>query len=122
MSWVRSNLRFGSWCALLALAIQLIVLFNHVHCQQGTCLPGSQPAIGTLADGSGDAPSQSKPASADYCMLCAVSHLAGNVVPASAPVAFLSPTLDAGPIWTDLSLWRAATPHGIFQARAPPLA
>ena len=122
MSWVRSNLRIGSWCAFLALAMQLIVLFNHVHCQQGTCWPGSQPAIGTPADGSGDAPSPTKPAAADYCMLCAVSHLAGNVVPSAAPVVFLPPAVVAGRIWTDLSLVLAATPHQIFQARAPPLA
>jgi hypothetical protein len=122
MSWVRSNLKFGSWCALFALAIQLIVLFNHVHCQQVACWPGSQPAIGTTADGSGDAPAQGKPAAADYCMLCAVSHLAGNAVPATAPIAVLSPAADAGPVWTDLAHLLPATSHGIFQARAPPLA
>src|SRR5262245_56438932 len=31
MGWIRSNLRFGAWCALLALAIQLVLSFGHVH-------------------------------------------------------------------------------------------
>jgi hypothetical protein len=56
MSWVRSNLRFGSWCGLFALAIQLVVLFNHVHCAGNTCWPGSAPAIGATGDASADVP------------------------------------------------------------------
>src|SRR5271168_3907629 len=125
MSWVRSNLRFGSWCALFALAVQLIVLFNHVHCGQTACWTASQPAIGTVGHGSADAPAQSNPpapAAAEYCLLCAVIHLAGNVLPAVAPASSISAAIGPGPVWPDLSIVLAATPHQIFQARAPPLA
>jgi hypothetical protein len=125
MSWVRSNLRFGSWCALFALAVQLAVLFNHVHCAQTGCWPASQPAIGTVGQASADAPVQPKPAvpaAGEYCMLCALIHLAGNVLPAVAPAPSISASIGPGQIWTDLSVVLAATPHGIFQARAPPLA
>ena len=31
MYWVRSNRRFGSWAALFALAIQLVLSFGHIH-------------------------------------------------------------------------------------------
>src|SRR5258708_4218359 len=125
MSWVRSNLRFGSWCALFALAVQLAVLFNHVHCAQTACWPASQPAVGAVGNTSADAPAQSKPATpaaGEYCLLCAVIHLAGSVVPAVAPASSISATVSLGRFWTDLSIVPAATPHGIFQARAPPLA
>jgi hypothetical protein len=125
MSWVRSNLRFGSWCALFALAVQLIVLFNHVHCAQALCWPASPPAIGAVGHGSADAPAQSNPAApvaAEYCLLCAVIHLAGNVLPSAAPASSIAAAAGPGPAWTDLSIVLAATPHGIFKARAPPLA
>jgi hypothetical protein len=125
MSWVRSNLRFGSWCALFALAVQLAVLFNHVHCAQTACWPASQLAVGTVGQASTDAPAQSKPAvpaAGEYCMLCALIHLAGSVLPASAPAPSVLALVGPGRIWTDLSIVVAATPRGIFQARAPPLA
>ena len=125
MSWVRSNLRFGSWCALFALAIQLAVLFNHVHCAQTACWPASQPAIGSADQASADAPAQSKPGiptAGEYCMLCALIHLAGSVLPAVAPAPSISASVGPGRTWTDLSVVLAAPPHGIFQARAPPRA
>ena len=31
MRWVRCNNRFGSWLALAALALQIVVSFGHVH-------------------------------------------------------------------------------------------
>jgi hypothetical protein len=125
MSWVRTNLRFGSWCALLALAVQLIVLFNHVHCGQAACWPASQPAIGTVDLGSADDSAQSKPltpAAVEYCLFCAAVQLAGNVLPAVAPVPSLFRAFSLGQPWTDRSVVLAATSHQIFQARAPPLA
>jgi hypothetical protein len=123
MSWVRSNLRFGSWCALFALAVQLLVLFNHVHCSQNACWPASQPAIGSVSGG--DGPTDSKPAApavGDYCLLCAVIHMAGTVLPAAAPAVPVAIVLQKSLPWTDLADISAATPHGIFQARAPPRA
>jgi hypothetical protein len=125
MSWVRSNLRFGSWCALFALTIQLLVLFNHVHCAQSACWPASQPAVGGVGGGTADASAESKPATpaaGEYCLLCAVIHLAGNALPAAPPAQRLPAAIDLRRPWTDLSVVLAATPHRIFQARAPPLA
>jgi hypothetical protein len=124
MSWVRSNLRVGSWCALFALAVQLIVLFNHVHCGPTVCWPASQPLIGAIELGSADTSAQSKPsapATGEYCIFCAVIHLAGNALPAVAPTPSTSSAYSVGRHWTDRSVVLTATPHQIFQARAPPL-
>jgi hypothetical protein len=110
---------------LLALAVQLIVLFNHVHCGQAACWPASQPAIGTVDLGSADDSAQSKPltpAAVEYCLFCAAVQLAGNVLPAVAPVPSLFRAFSLGQPWTDRSVVLAATSHQIFQARAPPLA
>ena len=123
MSWVRTNLKLGSWCALFALAIQLLVLFNHVHCSQSACWPASQPAIGSVSGGGDDGSTDSKPAIpgiGDYCLLCAVVHMAGTILPAAAPAEPIAVIAEKSLPWADLADISASTPHGIFQARAPP--
>jgi hypothetical protein len=125
MSWVRSNLRFGAWCALFALAVQLIVLFNHVHCGQAVCWPAAQPALGTIDLAPADNTAQSKPATpaaAEYCLFCAAIQQAGNALPAVAPTPSIRRAFSFEQPWTARSVVLAATPHQIFQARAPPLA
>jgi hypothetical protein len=125
MSWVRSNLRIGSWCALFALAVQLLVLFNHVHCNQNACWPASQPAIGSVSGGGDDGAADPKPATpavGDYCLLCAVVHMAGTVLPAAAPAEPIALVVQKSLPFADLADISAAAPHGIFQARAPPRA
>jgi hypothetical protein len=125
MRWVRSNLKFGSWCALFALTFQLLVVFNHVHCSQNLCWPASPTTIGSLSGPGHSALTQSKraaPAVGEYCLLCAVIHLAGTVLPATAPAEPIAVALPKSPSFADLADIAAAAPHGIFQARAPPRA
>ena len=31
MHWIRKNRRFGSWAAVFALTIQLVLSFGHIH-------------------------------------------------------------------------------------------
>ena len=62
------------------------------------------------------------PAVADYCLLCAVIHMAGTVMPGVAPAEPIAVVLQKSPHWADLADISAAAPHGIFQARAPPRA
>jgi hypothetical protein len=123
MRWVRSNLKFGSWCALFALTFQLLVVFNHVHCSQNLCWPASPTSIGSLSSAGDGAAAHSKraaPAVGEYCLLCAVIHLAGTVLPATAPAEPFAVVLQKSPPWADLADISTAAPHGIFQARAPP--
>jgi hypothetical protein len=122
MRWVRSNLKFGSWCALFALTFQLLVVFNHVHCNQNLCWPTS-PAIEGISVAGESATTDSKraaPAVGEYCLLCAVIHLAGTVLPATAPAEPIAVVLEKSRPWADLADISAAAPHRIFQARAPP--
>src|ERR1700730_13311060 len=129
MRWVRSNVRFGSWCALFALAIQFIVLFGHAHRTDIAWPSGSSPlsALGTEVPSAAvpNAPSSpSKPAGLafDYCAICAVMNLAGSVVPAAAPGLPVQVAISRVRFWTTLDVSLAALPHLLFQARAPPLA
>jgi hypothetical protein len=125
MRWVRSNLKFGSWCALFALAFQLLVVFNHVHCSQNLCWPASPTAAGSLSIAGDSATTDSRraaPAVGEYCLLCAVVHLAGTVLPATAPAEPIAVGRQKSPLWADLADVSAAAPHGSFQARAPPRA
>jgi hypothetical protein len=123
MSWVRTNLKFGSWCALFALTFQLLVVFNHVHCSQNLCWPASPTAIGSLSGAGHSAVTDTKraaPAVGEYCLLCAVIHLAGTVLPATAPAEPIALVVQKSRPWVNLADISTATPHGIFQARAPP--
>jgi hypothetical protein len=125
MRWVRSNLKFGSWCALFALTFQLLVVFNHVHCSQNLCWPASPTSIGSLSsagDGTVTHSKRAAPAVGEYCLLCAVIHLAGTVVPATAPAEPITVALQKSPPWANLADISASAPRGIFQARAPPRA
>jgi hypothetical protein len=125
MRWVRSNLKFGSWCALFALTFQLLVVFNHVHCSQNLCWPASPTVLGSLSVAGDSATADSKraaPAVGEYCVLCAVIHLAATVVPATAPAEPIAVALQSTPPWADLADIPATAPHGSFQARAPPRA
>ncbi len=123
MSWIRKNLRVGTWCALFALTVQLLVLFGHVHCGWNSCAPAAQAAVATLAHGSPDGVGLTKPTTpgaGDYCLLCGVIHLAGNILPSLPPAQPLAASPISESHWTDLSTLLVAIPRGIFQARAPP--
>jgi hypothetical protein len=132
MRWFRSRMRLGSWSALFALNIQLVLSFGHLHFDgispravsaQTVLAPlalrwAMQPSA-TLPP---TAPTQHKPAGLtdDFCAICSVMRLAG--VPALAPVLPLP--IGSRRILLDIAVERAlaASPHLFFQARAPPQA
>ena len=129
MHWVRSNIRPGSWCALLALAIQFALSFGHVHPKEfpwpsGHARLSALTASAASASGSETSASPAKPISlaSDYCAICAVMVLANSVRPAAAP----SSPLPAGNIGVrfrvQAEVFSATFPHRLFRARAPPLA
>jgi predicted membrane metal-binding protein len=128
MRWVRSNIRLGSWCALLALAIQFVLSFGHVHRAEFPWVSGhanlSALTASAVSVTGSDASAAAKPIglASDYCAICAVMVLANSVRPAAAP----SSPLPAGNIgvrfWMQAEVFSATSPHRLFQARAPPLA
>jgi hypothetical protein len=119
MYWVRSNRRFGSWAALFALAIQLVLSFGHIHLEG---IQGSSAVVVSQAQ-------PNAPADDDvdrgfgphhFCAICAALSLtASSVLPAvelpATPVAHRQK-------W-GVDVRRVQLSYGVlfpFQARAPP--
>ena len=120
MRWFRQNVRFGSWCALVALAVQLALSFGHLH------IVGSAAAAALAQAAESTSTSPETPANpakhvADYCTICASIHLAA--LSNTEPSSVLAPQRSGA---VRLTIGVEATPrahHGLpFNARAPPLA
>jgi len=107
-------MRIGSWCALFALTIQLVLSFGHLHF--------ASSAATDPAGAADDPPAPSKHSRvADYCTICASIHLAGLLTAEPPSVAALQPTSQAR--LTERIEAPSTTYSGLpFNARAPPLA
>jgi hypothetical protein len=129
MRWIRSNLRFGAWCALFALTVQLALSFGHVH------VAGAGSSKSTLLAGlttQPSAPSTDAPAAPakhvpnglahDQCAICTVMQLAAAAVPSAAPSLQLPLVSSQVRLGTSVEYVLAASPHFSFSARAPPQA
>jgi hypothetical protein len=127
MHWFRSNIRIGSRLALMALAVQFVLSFSHVHLSElGLAAPKAAAAV---VAGGADAATPDKPGAPTQksdgpvdprCAICGLMQLAATSTPSAAP-GLLPPTrlgedrLEAG---EDFAL--AASPPIRFRARAPP--
>ena len=122
MGWVRIKRPWGTWLALAAMSLQLVLSFGHIHL--GKLATDSAIASVTAAK----APSPQRPSqhpaneADDYCAICAAVHLTSSSFLPDAPllpVPFASRiTEHFGSFnFTFVSPQRAA-----FQSRAPPLA
>src|SRR5215831_8464013 len=127
MRWVRTNLRHGAWCALLAMAIQIAVSFGHAHriegFRQGAFLPQATAGIDNqLVNDPGDPTSKPVRLAFDYCAICVVINMGASMMPADAPASFVP--VDASKVRFSLPPEAAPTTSGrrLFQARAPPSA
>jgi hypothetical protein len=128
MRWIRSNVRFGAWCALFALTLQLGLSFGHVHADGGLKAPRLGLAV-LLAKAAPVADAPAVPAKHDpnslageFCDLCALIHLAGTLVPAVAPALPVPAIFGSAPQPVRIDPEFAASRPLFFQARAPPLA
>jgi hypothetical protein len=129
MRWIRRHIRSGSWLALTALAIHLVLTFGHVHAEELS--PASMAAPTAAADA--QAPGHGAPASGvaerhrtlrahHFCAVCASISLLGTSVPPVAltltpPRAMTAVRRPAVPDAAPLHELRSS-----FQARAPPSA
>jgi hypothetical protein len=117
MTWIRKNRRFGSWAAVFALAIQLVLSFGHIHLEEFQ---------GTSSVTAGSSQSQPNPSGDDrgtghdFCAICAALNLtSSSVLPAAA---VLTTPVDHPHRWAAV-LHPAEVSYRvqlIFQARAPP--
>jgi hypothetical protein len=112
--------------ALLALAVQIVLSFGHIHFYSlGLASAKAAPAA-TAQNTAAIPPSKLVPihkpdgsVGAD-CTICALIQLSATSAPATAPT--LPQPANPGPIGRHfpIALALAASPHFLFQARAPP--
>jgi hypothetical protein len=126
MQWVRTNRRFGGWCALAAIALQIVLSFGHAHRIDGF-RPGGllQAATAIHAQTSVErADPAPKPAglALEYCAVCIAIKMGAAAVPPDEPpsaVPFTAGGVRLAP-HAEAAAWTLA--HLLFQARAPPSA
>jgi hypothetical protein len=124
MRWFRANKTFGGRLALLALAVQFVVAFGHIHRDDiyGPARPAAAIAA-ALPDGSQPL-SSDHPAKHgdDYCAICATVSLLGNSFVAAAPTLPLPVASQAIEQIDRVAIIFVAPRRPAFQSRAPPTA
>jgi hypothetical protein len=130
MNWIRSKVRPAAHLALVALALQLVVSFGHVHVDKLRLVSAASAASaataatavvkGDLARKPGVPPGQHNPDD-DFCAICASIALAGSLVVPATPALTLPPPVER--VWLRQADARQALgpPRLSFQARAPPV-
>jgi hypothetical protein len=122
MRWLYHR-RFGSWLALAALALQIVLSFGHVHLDG---VHRTYPALAVSGSGAQasqvPAPQPGNDTDDDYCAICATIFLAASsfLPPApQLPVPSVSQTIEH---FDRVSVVFIASRRAPFQSRAPPLA
>jgi len=119
MRWFRANRRWGGRLALLALALQFVLAFAHVHAEDFAAPAHSSVAISTVAD---DPICPGHETSQDDCSICATIQMLRTAVNSATPL--LTPPSFVTYEWSLSASTQALALHTstLFHARAPPLA
>jgi Protein of unknown function (DUF2946) len=122
MTSVRKRLWFGSHLALVALAIQLVLSFGHIHAEDFATTAGNPTTIDADHAGEGSSDSDHHGLGHRDCDICAtVSLLATVVIPSPPALAVLTAHGVASHIVVETRRQKTTSSRP-FQARAPPLA
>jgi hypothetical protein len=133
MRWFRLRQRWGTYLALAALMIQLVVASGHVHLDAADHDHPHIAHVDAHADVHGDRAaiaseehehnSSGVPHAPDqnHCAACALIHLAQSLIAPTAPVLAQPDFVGLQPTSEPIAALMAQHP-ALFQARAPPLA
>jgi hypothetical protein len=124
MRWFRANRILGSRLALLALAVQFVVAFGHIHRDDIYGPARAAAAMVAPVSDSGLPPPSDQPAKHgdDYCAICATMSLLGNSFVAAAPSLPLPAASQAIEQFDRVAAIFIAPRRAAFQSRAPPTA
>ena len=116
MAWWRSRRRRGAGLALLALLVQIVLSFGHLHLQDLAPAPAATAAVPQTA------PAHSPPGHPDNdCPICIAIHMAASglvaVPPAIAAPHELGRITQTWHAARDISVAR----YVLFRTRAPPV-
>ena len=125
MNWCRSNIRSGTWLALLALTLQMAVSFGHMHRHDLGLSPlikaGQTQTLTDEAAAPADSDDQDHHSAPDhYCPICASVALIGTGAPSVAPVLVVPTSMvrfspSEKPVYLQHPQFTLS-----FQARGPP--
>jgi hypothetical protein len=121
MSWFRGRNRFGGWVALVAIALQLVLAFGHVHHDAYSHASEIAAQTANVAD-RGEPANPAAPHDHDYCAICAVFSLLAGAQSAAAPALPAPAVTAAVALIGEPETIHAAELRPAFQSRAPPLA
>jgi hypothetical protein len=117
MRWFRTNRQFGARFALIALALQLLLTFGHVHAPSAALASAAQTSQsdGTVPQG----PNHSGLADTD-CPTCALIQLSAISAPSVAPELPLPVAVGFSTLQPRVGLTVASAPPASVRARGPP--
>jgi Protein of unknown function (DUF2946) len=137
MTWVRSNIKCGTWIALFALVIQFALSFGHFHpiASAGTAAPevgsalSERSFVSAVSGQVAEITFKRQPASnhdpdehpGDVCAICAVMAMANAVLFASPPALPLPQATEFSHLASKGESVRVASIRIAFQPRAPPI-
>ena len=116
--WFRRNRRGGSYGALLALALQLALSFDHVHLNGWA----GEAAIAAAQEKPepASAPAGTAPDRDEFCAICAIISLSGSLLLPDAPALVFVGSAHEAFFAQFIALPASAPARASFQARAPP--
>ena len=123
MRWARTRQRCGSWLALAAIALQLVLSFGHIHLEKFTSGSAIPSMAASKAPSSQQNPAQHPANEADnYCAICATIHLASTSFLPNAPLLSMPFASRAIEHFRYFSFNSISPRRAAFQSRAPPVA
>jgi hypothetical protein len=122
MRWFRSNRHYGVRLALIAMALQLVLTFGHVHAPQASSPdPAASTDTASLRGSGPHQPAHNGLADVD-CPTCALIQLSAMSAPSVAPSLPLPASADFVVLRPHAEWALDASPHFRARARAPPSA
>ena len=122
MGWIVRHKRHGTVLALIALALQMVIAFDHVHLRRSAQHASAAIVHRTVAHATSPTPAPIPVDNDDYCAICASIFLASSAF-APAPPPLLVPA-NFGRVEHGFNAARLlAEPLRLaFRSRAPPIA
>jgi hypothetical protein len=120
MGWFERHKRHGVVLALIALALQIVVAFHHVHLP---VLQNSRVAVTHLTATNQTAPHAPAQFPSDhdgYCAVCASILLASSAFAATSPQLPVPAKFQRVEHWPAAAAILATSPRLAFRSRAPP--
>jgi Protein of unknown function (DUF2946) len=123
MGWVHRQKRHGVALALIALAVQIVVTFGHVHLHSGVQnAPAAITHSTVRADKNSQTPTPIPGDDEDYCALCASIFLTSTAFAPAPPQLPLPANFERVEHFSNAAAAVKPRQHLAFRSRAPPAA